>query len=211
MRVLIAALLLAASAQAKLEWETREVALTPALGAEQAEALFTFTNRGSSVVTLQSVTSSCGCTVPKMEKMTYAPGESGVVRALFTIGSRTGRQTSSVTVVSDDATEGRTLLSLVVNIPMAVDMQPRVVYWNVGEASDERILLVKAHPEAGIKAVGIKSEAEGFTVDLREGEAPLTWEVVIRPVDTSQRRRATYELLTDAPNGTHLSFFAFIR
>ena len=44
---------------------------------------FEFTNKGSQPVTVQNVTSSCGCTTPDWTKEPVAPGDKGFVKVSY--------------------------------------------------------------------------------------------------------------------------------
>jgi hypothetical protein len=210
---LFAALFLAASAQAGLQWDKTEIDLAPELGAAAAEAVFTFKNTGPSPVRLAQVTSSCGCTVPKLEKDLYAPGETGEIRAKFTVGSRQGRQESAVTVLSDDPAAQRTVLKLHIDIPTAVDIRPRVIYWTVNEEPTAKAMEVKVHPSLKVAFKEVRALTEGFFAEIKPGSDANTWLVEIRPQDTQNRRRATFELITEAPvpGAGPLTVFAFVR
>ena len=56
-------------------------AITPGDGPQTFS--FEFTNRGTSPITIQKVTSSCGCTTPDWTKNPVAPGEKGYVKATY--------------------------------------------------------------------------------------------------------------------------------
>ena len=56
--------------------------------ADKRPETFAFRNIGDDPVTIMRVTSSCGCTTPRLDKRTYAPSESGAITARFEIGQR---------------------------------------------------------------------------------------------------------------------------
>jgi hypothetical protein len=68
---------------------------------EKVACIFTFENTGKGPLVLSSVTSSCGCTVPKYDTKPIAPGGTGIVEVVFDTSGRSGRQTKSITVSSN--------------------------------------------------------------------------------------------------------------
>jgi hypothetical protein len=211
--LLLAAAALGSAAQASLVWKETEVSLKPELGAPSAEAVFSFSNTGGTPVRVVQVSSSCGCTVPKLEKQVYAPGESGEIHAKFTVGTRQGVNSSSVTVITDDPASSRQTLRLVVDIPQAVGITPRVVYWNVGEEAAEKELEVVVHESLEAVFTEVRTTSEGFTAKVAPTDKPHVWRVTLRPDDTTQRRRGTFEIVSEKPipGAGALTVFAFVR
>jgi hypothetical protein len=68
---------------------------------EKVAFTFTFRNKGSEDIALKSVSTSCGCTVPKYDKKPVAPGEEGSLEVVFNTSGRRGKQTKTVTVKSN--------------------------------------------------------------------------------------------------------------
>ena len=98
---------LAAGARAELKWEQTQIDLHPAIGDKQAVGHFKYENVGNTPVQFKSVHASCGCTTAQTQKDQVAPGEKGEITATFNIGDRTGTQTKTVTVQTDDPDPAR--------------------------------------------------------------------------------------------------------
>lgn len=64
----------------------------------QATVTFTFKNTGNDPLVLNSVKASCGCTTPKWTKEPIAPGEEGVITAIYNSKGRPGNFTKTITV-----------------------------------------------------------------------------------------------------------------
>lgn len=77
---------------------------------------FSFTNKGGGLLTIQQIQTSCGCTVAKVEKKSYKPGESGKIHVTFSTQGRTGPQKKTITVESNDPQSPRKQLELVCSI-----------------------------------------------------------------------------------------------
>jgi hypothetical protein len=68
---------------------------------EKVACIFTFENTGKGPLIISSVTTSCGCTVPKYDKKPIAPGSTGIVEVVFDSSGRNGMQTKIITVTSN--------------------------------------------------------------------------------------------------------------
>ncbi|MCG8306093.1 MAG: DUF1573 domain-containing protein [Cytophagales bacterium] len=63
---------------------------------------FTFTNTGKSPLNIRAVKPNCGCTVSKLDKYDFAPGESGSIEVEFNSTGRRGNQQKSIVIFSND-------------------------------------------------------------------------------------------------------------
>lgn len=68
---------------------------------EKVACVFKFENKGKGPLVISSVSSSCGCTVPKYDTKPIAPGGSGIVEVVFDTSGRNGKQTKTITVNSN--------------------------------------------------------------------------------------------------------------
>jgi hypothetical protein len=68
---------------------------------EKVACIFTFENKGKGPLVIKSVTSSCGCTVPKYDTKPIPTGSTGIVEVVFDSSGRNGRQTKTITVSSN--------------------------------------------------------------------------------------------------------------
>lgn len=91
------------------------------------EALFTFTNTGKSTLILQQPAASCGCTVPALDKLQYAPGESGTIKVTFNPAGRHGDQAQRVTVNSNDPSQPSITLNIHAFVRQTVWFEPPLV------------------------------------------------------------------------------------
>jgi hypothetical protein len=62
---------------------------------------FTYENKGTADLVLNSVTTTCGCTVPKFETKPVPPGGNGNLEVVFDTSGRNGMQTKTITVKSN--------------------------------------------------------------------------------------------------------------
>jgi hypothetical protein len=73
------------------------------------------------------INSTCGCTVPKLEKKDYAPGERGSVKVKFHASSRDGSITKNLYVNSNDQEHSRVKLTVKAVVVKLVDFEPKKI------------------------------------------------------------------------------------
>jgi hypothetical protein len=143
MRILAVILALLAGGQtgrAALEWKTTDLQLKTEVGQEQAVAVFPFRNRGNQPVHIISVDPSCSCMAAEPGKEVYAPGETGEIRVEIALAGYVGRLRRSIAVETDDATSRFAELTLTVDIPEPVVINPRFLFWQIGDQPEEKSL-----------------------------------------------------------------------
>ncbi len=66
---------------------------------------FVLTNTGKQPLNIRKTKTSCGCTVPQLEKEDLKPGKSVELKVTFNSTGRKGNQTKTVTIYSNDPTK----------------------------------------------------------------------------------------------------------
>lgn len=95
-----------------------------------------FTNNGTGPLEIRSATGSCGCTVPKLEKTTYQPGESGVVKVTYNPANRSGAQHTTVTITTNDPTAPSKQVQIKSNVVPQLRVEPMAL--NMGQVSRDQ-------------------------------------------------------------------------
>ncbi|MFC1676334.1 DUF1573 domain-containing protein [Planctomycetota bacterium] len=86
---------------------------------------FKFTNTGKSALKIGKIKAACGCTVPKMNKKVYAPGESGFINITYKAGSSPAKASKNLTVPSNDPENSKIALTIKANIVSKIAYLPK--------------------------------------------------------------------------------------
>lgn len=73
---------------------------------------FKITNNGKSNLILHKVKASCGCTATQPDKEVIPPGDNANIKVTFDTRGRTGRQSKSITIYSNDPKKSTMLLRI---------------------------------------------------------------------------------------------------
>jgi hypothetical protein len=180
------------AAQADLIWPQTQWTNEARPGEKRLTAEFPFTNAGSAPVTILDVASSCGCTVADLPQRTYAPGESGVVRALFEVGERVGPQDQVIRVETDTGAVQE--LRLRFDIPAFVTLSASVLLWRGADDGAEQAVELTAARDYRIARLTAGARTGGAEPGRLEQIAEQTryrlW--LRRPPETGARASVTY-------------------
>ena len=211
---LFVASLLPVFCSAALTWQTQQIKLTVKPSDKQAVGIFHFVNSGNAAITITSVQSSCGCTTAELTKQVYAPGESGEIKAIFTIGDRVGEQEKTVFVVTDDAQEKSVPLVLHVTIPELLRYAPRLLMWNVGDKPGEKAAVISANTNLKIANIEITAPVTSEVNSRIEAvEAGVSYQLFVHPASTTTVMNAPVAGIATFADGTTQPFkiYALVR
>jgi hypothetical protein len=194
--------------RATLEWESTTVRRDAPAGASHVEAEFHFTNRGPTAVRISDLRSSCGCTVPALDKDVFEPGESGRIRAVYHVGSKDGLQTESVSVTTDEGRPEPHVLTLEVNVQIPLRIVPRLLHWRVGD--DPKPKELRLVLDAGWHVEALDSNSDRFSVELVTGADGATF-ARVAPVDTWARGDARIAVKVAKGDDEPVVYLAVVR
>jgi len=86
-----------------LEFESKLIDFGEIEDGKVVDIKFKFKNSGDSTLLIKNISTSCGCTVAKLKKKKFKPGEEGIIPVKFFSTGRGGRKVSkTITISSND-------------------------------------------------------------------------------------------------------------
>ena len=177
---------------------------------------YPFTNNSGKTVIIKEAGGGCSCMSVQVSdgKKAFAPGESGVIRANFDMGTFWGTVDKVVSIWAEGDPEAAPsqLLTLRVHIPVLIEAEPKTVKWDVGEAAEAKTIKIRM---MGDKPIHIKSidPRGGFTQELKTIEDGKSYELSIKPASTKAIAIGIFRINTDCEIERHAvqQVFAAIR
>lgn len=174
---------------------------------------FEFANRGPEPVRVARYDATCSCMAVTIKdgKLRYAPGESGVFRAVFDMGNFSGDVDKSVAVYLDDDPDGKpsVVLTTRVHIPVLVSVEPKTLKWDLGGEPARQTIRIAMNHGKPIHVTGIRSSSGTFKHELKTVEDGRVYELALTPLDVSQPALAILRIETDCEIAKHQSQQAF--
>jgi hypothetical protein len=125
---------------------------------------FKFTNTSKKKLRIKRVQTTCGCTVADLDKLEYAPGESGVIKVSYRAGSQPGKVTKYLYVHIDDEKTSKFQLTLQAETVLKIKFEPEQVTISLkdGNVPDIKVSSADKMPFAikGFRSTGNAITAE---------------------------------------------------
>ncbi|RMH58815.1 MAG: DUF1573 domain-containing protein [Candidatus Hydrogenedentota bacterium] len=173
----------------------------------QTVAVYHFRNEGDKTVTIRKVRASCGCTVPQLDKRVYLPGETGVLRAFFAFGSRSGKQEKKIRIWTNEKDLKKPYeLILRTEIPRAVRFSPIFLHWGRGDTPITRTVNAWVEADSPVKILSIDEPAPDFSVRLQVLKPGRGYLILVTPRDTAKPKMRRIDIQTDFPRKKPLSY-----
>lgn len=83
---------------------------------EKVEYTFKFQNNGTESLIIKDVKTSCGCTAAVVSDSSIKPGQDGSIKVDFDTKNRSGRNSKSITVVSNDTKEPNKVITIYADV-----------------------------------------------------------------------------------------------
>jgi hypothetical protein len=199
------------SARAALVWETSQADLHPSMSDKAAVAHFKYKNAGDKPVKITSVHPSCGCTTAALAKDVVAPNESGEIVATFNIGDRSGVQTKTITVTTDDQTGQPTILKLTATIPQLLQIVPTFIYWSAADGLKPKTITVVVGPDFPVTKLTVTSTDKSIATAVTSEPKEKTFRITVTPTESGRPINAALKILPDFPKEPQKSFYANLR
>jgi hypothetical protein len=202
-------ILFSAIARADLKWEQTTIEIRTGPNDQMAVAHFKYQNPGTTPVRFKEVKPACGCTTVQTQKEEVPPGEKGEIIARLNIGDRTGVQEKTISVATEDPRPATTVLTIKAVIPVPLEIEPTLLFWQSGEPANPKTITVKTtkdwkYPVRAIKASSSSWDFQTSVQKTGEGE----FKVAVQPANTN---RATAATLTIEPEDSTRKFEAMLR
>ncbi len=188
-------------ATAQLAFQNQELTLRKKAADEKVDVTFQFKNTTDHVIEIKSVTSSCGCTTPALQKKIYEAGESGEIRAIFKFGQRTGRQVKYITIayaIPEHVPDDRLKLEVIIVAPVLI--QPTLVFWKRDSELAPRKISIRLDPDLDLKISKVSNSNDDFRTDLSETNAGQ-YELSVTPRTTAERQSTIIKIETVSADG----------
>ncbi len=195
-------LISACLAWAGLEFEIKDQEIDAPIGAVKVTADFPFTNKTKEEITISKAAPDCSCMGVGIKggKFTYAPGESGLIRAEFDMGNFTGSVDKQVAVwLKGDPVEKPSIhLKVKVNIPELIELSSKSVKWTVGKEPEPQTIRVEMKDTQPVHITGFTSTSKDYAVEIIEIEKGKTYDIKITPTDWKNPGFTMISLKTDS-------------
>lgn len=168
---------------------------------------FKFTNAGDTTVMIREADAGCSCVGVHVSgsKLSYAPGESGVLRAKFELGSFQGTVDKQINIwlKGDPAEKPSNTVTLRVHIPQIIKITPRTIKWKTGSEPVMKVVTVEMDYEKAIHVKSVSSSNTNFEAKLVVVEEGKKYHLEVTPKNTESPGLSILRVETDLEIDKH--------
>ena len=199
---LAAVLLALGTAFGGLTFEETLLEFHPGPGDTEVTADFSFRNDGDEPVRIAKYDAACSCMTVGVSggKLEYAPGEVGVIRAVFRLLEYQGTTDRVVAIwlEGDPPANPSARLTVRAHIPEIVMIEPKNLNWELHKAPEPKTISIKIDPSVEMNVTGAGSSSDNFTLELKTLEAGRSYELVVTPKRTDTPGIGAFRIETDS-------------
>lgn len=188
-------------AAAGLKFDEPLIKVRAPLDSETVTSDFKFTNTGDAPLTIRETDAGCTCVAVKVAggKLSYAPGESGTLRATFELGSFQGIVDKQINIwLKDDPEETpSSTVTMQVHIPVAIILEPRTLKWKTGSEPTMQVLEIDMDYAKPIHVKSVSSSSPDFETKLVSVEDGKKYRVEVTPKNTDSPGLSIIRIETD--------------
>jgi hypothetical protein len=131
------------------------------------DAEYKFTNAGNRELVITRTNATCGCTVPKLEKKNYAPGESGVIKVKYHAQKNAGSVTKNIQVYTNDPVTRMVKCYIRGSVEVAVAVEPKTLKFSLKEENAGAVpIVVKSTTGKPFSISQVKDGAGAISFDF---------------------------------------------
>ncbi|MEM7014302.1 MAG: DUF1573 domain-containing protein [Verrucomicrobiota bacterium] len=202
--------ILASNAWASLNFKATTVERAAKEGDETVAGKFEFTNIGKKPIAITKIDSSCRCLGAKADKQVYQPGESGTIEAAFEIEGLAGKVEKTLTVVTNHPETPYVRLAVIVDIPLMMSIEPKMLDWAIGEDPKPKPIVLKVLRKDPVHVTNIQVSRKNFSGELKTIKEGREYHIELKPTSTESTMLGVVTIETDcevAAQKRQLGFF----
>lgn len=213
MKAIVVFLASCVTAVAGLTFEHTLLEFNPAPGDPHVTAVFPFRNDGEKPLRIVKYDAACVCMTVTVDggKHDYAPGEVGVMRAVFRLAGYYGTMDRVIAVwlEGDTPAEPSARLTVRAHIPQLMKIEPRTITWDLNQEPVPQVISIDMDPDHKIQVLRTQSSSDNFQIKLKTIEAGRKYELVVTPKNTATPGIAAFRVDTDSEIESFRSQSAF--
>jgi len=211
--VVIFCVMLSATSRAGLMFD-EPIELNPKPEDEEVEKTFTFKNDSKQPVAVLGLESTCSCLEATLDKAVYAPGERGTGRARFKVSSFVGRHEKTLHIKTNDPQEPEKVVTFILDVPVVVDIEPKLLQWVVGTEPEEKEFVIKIVGEEPMRITNVTPTRQNVKTETTEITPGREYRLKVRPTTTKDVTIGALKIETDSKipkYARQMAFFSIVR
>lgn len=184
---------------ANLEFDKNIIEQTALLDSKSLDVEFKFKNNSKNKIAITEISTTCTCTLAKLNKNCYTENEEGVIKGIFHISDRQGIQDQKIIIKTDNANQPQIILSIRVIVPKFATITPSLLFWHTGDRPDSKNVSINLAKDLGVTLKSITCDSNNFILTYKEKEEG-EYNLFVTPSKVEDQSRATIKVLIEDKN-----------
>lgn len=195
-----------------LRFVDERVVLKAAPDQDTVRAEFAFANLGQGEARILSVVSGCQCLEADAPEGPIAAGTEGKVVGIFKVGAFQGMVEKQMAArVRDDSGERDVVLTVAVEVPAVIVVEPGTLTWEVGAGSTPKDFTLKIVWPEKVNIKAIECSREEFDITSRVIEDGREYRITVTPKTTAEPLLGLVQIRTDSRFEKYRDPMAFVH
>ena len=173
----------------QLAFETNEISLILPPDKDRLSVEFPFKVKGDKPITIKEYQAACSCLSAEISgngKLTWQPGENGIVRGNFKLGTIKGAIEKKI-VISVEGEELPIVLTTKLEIPDLFSIDPPTLFWDLNGKGEAQIFKISVNHDTDIMVTELSCTNEQFKYELKVIKPGREYQVAVTPVHVKER------------------------
>ena len=195
-----------------LKFDNNVIERAVAADAEKLTVDFPFEVTGDQAVEIKSFDAPCSCLTAEISgggQLKWKPGEKGVVRGHFELGTFKGTIEKDI-ILKLSGQKDVVRLKSVVTIPELLKIEPSIQRWETGGSVEPKSFKITLHDEQPIKILNLIMTNPQFKHEMITVEEGREYQLVVTPKDVGTRTVGRVKIQTDSKFARHQLYQAFV-
>jgi Protein of unknown function (DUF1573) len=182
----------------RIQFATRDYDFGKAVGDDQVNCLFVFTNTGIATLEVKEVSPGCGCMKAGEWTRKVEPGQTGTIPIRFDSRGFTGGFAKSVFVTCNDPTDAKPMLQIKGTVwrPLEITPPSAVLHLSAETPSNATSVRIISHMDEPVTVSDLSTTSKGLAVGLQTNQPGKEFQININTLlpwpTNSQQAQITF-------------------
>jgi len=210
--VLVVFFMAAGYSRAALSFKEKTIKTELSNGEKTYSFSFSFKNTGKDPIKVEKIDSSCSCTILKLKKKIYKPGESNLLKGVFHTRNLIGKRDTFILVTTSNMVSGikKTIeLKLTIIVPQILESNPSMLVWRINTPLTEKKIVMKLSKKHSVLLGKPHINSTLFSIQIEKGKNKFEKYLFVKPLSTQKSADSIIKIPVTIDDKTKKDYFFY--
>jgi hypothetical protein len=209
--VLVVFFMVAGYSRAALSFKEKTIKTELSNGEKKYPFWFAFENKDKDPSKIEKIDSSY-CTILKLKKKIYKPGEFNSLKGVFYVGNLIGKRDTFILVTTSNMVSGikKTIeLKLTIIVPQILESNPSMLVWRINTPLTEKKIVMKLSKKHSVLLGKPHINSTLFSIRIEKGKNKFEKYLFVKPLSTQKSADSIIKLPVTIDDKTKKDYFFY--